>query len=200
MLLSDMSSSYFEAYCIGIIDKNSTYLSSSYEIENMLNSFTINNFKSVEGTNIGATIIIILVLLTLWFVCSLITTEILKLCGNIIIDITKHCILARKDAMWNIIFFIIFLIFGKVEIVYWIFFTYFSLFLIIKVIQNIIALFDNVIKNKYILKQYIINNPTDIEQIQFLKRMNSVINWAFLENFVNLSINVVILLYMFYLY
>ena len=195
-----MSSSYFESYCIGIIDKNSTYLSSSYEIENMLDSFTINNFKSVEGANIGATIAIILVLLTLWFVCSLITTEVLKLCGNIIIDITKHCVLARKDAMWNIIFFIIFLIFGKAEIVYWIFFTYFSLFLIIKVIQNIIALFDNVIRNKYILKQYIINNPTDIEQIQLLKTMNSIINWAFLENLVNLSTNVVILLYMFYLY
>lgn len=195
-----MSSSYFESYCIGIIDKNSTYLSSSYEIENMLDSFTINNFKSVEGASIGATIAIILVLLTLWFVCSLITTEVLKLCGNIIIDITKHCVLARKDAMWNIIFFIIFLIFGKAEIVYWIFFTYFSLFLIIKVIQNIIALFDNVIRNKYILKQYIINNPTDIEQIQLLKTMNSIINWAFLENLVNLSTNVVILLYMFYLY
>lgn len=195
-----MSSSYYETYSIGIIDKNSTYLSSSYEIENMLDSFTINNFKSVEGASIGATIAIILVLLTLWFVCSLITTEVLKLCGNIIIDITKHCVLARKDAMWNIIFFIIFLIFGKAEIVYWIFFTYFSLFLIIKVIQNIIALFDNVIKNKYILKQYIINNPTDIEQIQFLKTMNSITNWAFLENLVNLSTNIVILLYMFYLY
>ena len=195
-----MGSSYYETYSIGIIDKNSTYLSSSYEIENMLDSFTINNFKSVEGASIGATIAIILVLLTLWFVCSLITTEILKLCGNIIIDITKHCVLARKDAMWNIIFFIIFLIFGKAEIVYWIFFTYFSLFLIIKVIQNIIALFDNVIRNKYILKQYIINNPTDIEQIQFLKTMNSIINWAFLENLVNLSTNIVILLYMFYLY
>lgn len=195
-----MSSSYYETYSIGIIDKNSTYLSSSYEIENMLDSFTINNFKSVEGASIGATIAIILVLLTLWFVCSLITTEVLKLCGNIIIDITKHCVLARKDAMWNIIFFIIFLIFGKAEIVYWIFFTYFSLFLIIKVIQNIIALFDNVIRNKYILKQYIINNPTDIEQIQFLKTMNSITNWAFLENLVNLSTNIVILLYMFYLY
>lgn len=150
--------------------------------------------------NIGFTVIIVLVLLILWFVCNLIVSEILKLSGNVIDDITRHSILTRKDVMWNIILFIIFLIFGKVEIIYWIFFLYFSLFLIIKVIQNIIALFDNVIKNKYILKQYIINNPTDVEQIQFLKIMNSIINWTFIENLVNLSTNIVILLYMFYLY
>lgn len=195
-----MSSSYYETYSIGIIDKNSTYLSSSYEIENMLDSFTINNYKSVEGASIGATILTLLLLLSLWFICNLIVIKILKIYGNVLDDFTKHSVIARKNCMWNIIIFILFLIFGKIEFAYWIFFAYFTITIIEKVIKNIISLFDDVIRNRYALRQYIINNPTDIEKIQFLKMMNSVINWSFIGNLVNLSTNIVILLYMFYLY